>query len=138
VAAVAEVQKRTVVFVHCPSAVLMPWADSVGAIAVGFLPGQELGNAVDVSDADDERRQSATRTDRASRPPNCQAVLFGDANPSGRLPISFPNNDTDTWLLTREQYPGKEDQYHRRTGGRCMLLILNSHGDSCEGYGAHV
>ncbi|KAJ4457844.1 putative glycosyl hydrolase [Paratrimastix pyriformis] len=65
----------------CPGAVLMPWASKVRAIVARFVPGQEDGNAL----AD---------------------ILFGDVNPSGHLPLSFPPNDTATWLHTAEQYPG--------------------------------
>ena len=40
-------------------------------------------------------------------------MLFGDVNPSGRLPLSFPLNEDDTWLQHRKQYPGilKESYY---------------------------
>lgn len=34
------------------------------------------------------------------------AVLFGDVNPSGKLPLTFPNNMKETWLKTDLQYPG--------------------------------
>jgi hypothetical protein len=37
-----------------------------------------------------------------------QSVVFGDVNPSGRLPVSFPKSDEETWLKTAEQYPGKD------------------------------
>lgn len=37
-----------------------------------------------------------------------QSVVFGDVNPSGRLPVSFPKSDEETWLKTAEQYPGKQ------------------------------
>jgi beta-glucosidase len=33
-------------------------------------------------------------------------VLFGDVNPSGRLPVTFPVLETDTPLQTPEQFPG--------------------------------
>lgn len=45
---VVSVQPRTVVVVHGPGAVLMPWADEVPAILMAFMPGQADGNAITV------------------------------------------------------------------------------------------
>eukprot|EP01127_Copromyxa_protea_P012575 TRINITY_DN3300_c0_g1_i5.p1 TRINITY_DN3300_c0_g1~~TRINITY_DN3300_c0_g1_i5.p1 ORF type:complete len:594 (+),score=128.70 TRINITY_DN3300_c0_g1_i5:106-1782(+) len=84
VAAVAAVQNNTVVVVHTPGAVLMPWEPSVPSILVGFMPGQEDGHAI----AD---------------------VLFGDVNPSGKLPVTFPLTNQLPFTSTA-QYPGINDQ----------------------------
>jgi len=81
--AVIAAQPNTIVVVHNPGAVTMPWASKVPAILVAWLPGQEDGNAI---------------TD----------ILLGTANPSGRLPLSFPNNASDTWLQSPQQYPGQD------------------------------
>jgi beta-glucosidase len=35
-------------------------------------------------------------------------VLFGEVSPSGRLPVSFPVSDAQTWLVTEAQHPGTE------------------------------
>ena len=80
ISAVASVQPRSIVIVTSPGAVLLPWADSVGAILATFLPGQEAGNAA----AD---------------------VLFGDMNPSARLPVTFPMVENQT-QFTPAEYPG--------------------------------
>jgi beta-glucosidase len=85
VSAVAAAQKQSVVVVRSPGAVLMPWVDSVPAILETFMPGQEAGNAM----AD---------------------VIFGFANPSGRLPLSFPFKESDVWIQTQKQYPGITDE----------------------------
>jgi hypothetical protein len=90
ISAVAHANPHTVVVVYTPAQVLMPWANEVGAILVGWLPGQEGGNAL----AD---------------------VLFGDVNPSGRLPMTFAQNATDYPANTPEQYPGVDrggDNWH--------------------------
>ena len=81
VSAVAAKQAKTVVVVRSPGAALMPWVDEVPSILEQWMSGQEGGNSL----AD---------------------VLFGDVNPSGRLPLSFPKSDNDTWLQSVQQYPG--------------------------------
>lgn len=80
---VAAVNPNTIVVVRCPGAILMPWASQVQAIIVQFLPGEASGAAL-------------------------AATLFGDADPSGRLPLSFPAEENSTWLSTASQYPGIE------------------------------
>ncbi|MGQ0602896.1 MAG: glycoside hydrolase family 3 C-terminal domain-containing protein, partial [Anaerolineales bacterium] len=68
--AVAAANPRTVVVLSCGGPVTMPWIDQVPAIVNAYYAGQEQGAAV----AD---------------------VLFGDVNPSGKLPITFPRSEAD-------------------------------------------
>lgn len=90
VEAVAAANPHTVVVLKDGSAVLMPWLDHVPAILDAWYPGEEDGNAV-------------------------AAVLFGDVNPSGKLPLTFPKRASDTPCSTPAQYPGdaKVDGYDR-------------------------
>jgi len=81
ISSVAAANPNTIVVVNGPGAVLMPWASSVKAILFGFFPGQESGNAI----AD---------------------VLFGEFNPSAKLPISFPVKENDWFSGNPNQYPG--------------------------------
>jgi beta-glucosidase len=81
VSAVAAANPRTVVVVKSGGPVLMPWVDQVPAIVEAWYPGEEDGNAV-------------------------AAVLFGDVNPSGKLPITFPKANGDVPAHTPQQYPG--------------------------------
>ena len=78
---VAEANPRTIVVLKSGSAILMPWVKNVPAILEAWYPGEEDGNAV-------------------------AAVLFGDVNPSGKLPMTFPVNLTDLPANTPAQYPG--------------------------------
>ena len=82
VSAVASAQPNTVVFVASPGSVLLPWSThpGVAAILANFMPGQQVGNAV-------------------------VDVLFGAVNPSGKLPVTFPNKDNET-AFTPSQWPG--------------------------------
>ena len=59
----------------------MPWLDKVAGVLVAWYPGQEAGNAI----AD---------------------VLFGDVNPSGKLPTSFPRRRQDNPAFIN--YPGED------------------------------
>jgi beta-glucosidase len=81
VEAVTAANPRTVVVVKSGGPVLMPWKDRVPAILEAWYPGQEDGNAV-------------------------AALLFGDVNPSGKLPVTFPAADGDVPAHTPQQYPG--------------------------------
>ncbi len=80
-AAVAAAQPRTVVALQVPGATLLPWAPAAGAVLVTWFAGQEMGNAL----AD---------------------ILWGDVNPSGRLPVTFPAREADGPLQAPQQYPG--------------------------------
>ena len=74
VARVAAVNSRTIVVVNSGMPVLMPWAGDVAAVLYAWLPGQEFGTAL----AD---------------------VLFGDAEPGGRLPVTIPADETSVPVL---------------------------------------
>ena len=62
---VLKVQPNVVVVLHNGSPVELPWADRVSAILEMYLGGQGVGEA-------------------------CDRLLFGEANPSGRLSETFP------------------------------------------------
>ena len=67
--AVAKANPHTVVVLHTASAVLMPWRNKVAAIVEAWYPGQQSGDAI-------------------------AKTLFGDIDPSGRLPVTFPASET--------------------------------------------
>ena len=85
--AVVQANKRTVVVLKSGGPILMPWAGQVPAILEAWYPGEEDGNAV-------------------------AAVLLGDYNPSGKLPITFPKSLDDVPAHTPEQYPGVGPKGH--------------------------
>jgi beta-glucosidase len=67
VAAVASANPRTVVVLETGGAVFMPWLDQVSGVLQAWYPGTRGGEAI-------------------------AKLLFGEVNPSGRLPISFPRD----------------------------------------------
>ncbi len=81
IAAVAAANPRTVVVLNTGAPVLMPWLDAVPAVVEAWYPGEEDGNAL-------------------------AAVLFGDVNPSGKLPVTFPRTEEQVPASTPAQYPG--------------------------------
>jgi beta-glucosidase len=80
VSAIAAAQPRTVVVVAAPGPFLTPWREQVAAVVTNFMPGQQTGTAI----AD---------------------VLFGDVNPSARLPVTLPLGENDQGF-SPGQYPG--------------------------------
>lgn len=83
VAAVAAAIPRTVVVLNTGSPVEMPWVDDVPAVLQAWFGGQEAGDAL----AD---------------------VLFGAADPGGRLPTTFPQRYEDNPTLFC--YPGENGE----------------------------
>ncbi|HEX3380577.1 MAG TPA: glycoside hydrolase family 3 C-terminal domain-containing protein [Paraburkholderia sp.] len=70
ITAVAAQAKRVIVVLENGSPVLMPWLGNVHGVLEAWYPGVQGGQAI----AD---------------------LLFGDVNPSGKLPITFPVQDAD-------------------------------------------
>lgn len=70
IAAIAEANPNTVVVLETGGPVLMPWLSKTAAVLEAWYPGARGGEAI-------------------------ASVLFGDTNPSGRLPVTFPASVQD-------------------------------------------
>jgi beta-glucosidase len=79
--AVARANPHTVVVLNTGGAVTMPWLGQVAGVLEMWLPGDAYGTA-------------------ASR------LLFGDADPGGRLPVTFPKDESQGPATKQSQYPG--------------------------------
>ena len=79
--AVARANPDTVVVLDTGGPVLMPWLGQVKGVIEAWYPGEEDGNAI-------------------------ASVLFGEVNPAGKLPITFPASETGVPASTPQQYPG--------------------------------
>lgn len=101
VRAVAAANQQTIVVINAGAPVAMPWADEVAAIVQLWFPGMEGGNAL-------------------------TEVLFGDVNPSGRLPTTFPVRLED--CPAYPYYPGQNGVVRYAEG----LLVGYRHYDRRE------
>jgi beta-glucosidase len=81
--AVATANPNTIVVLETGNPVSMPWRDKVNAILQAWYPGQAGGQAI-------------------------AEILTGRINPSGRLPISFPESlaQTPRPELPASRHPG--------------------------------
>jgi len=90
--AVAATGTPVIVVIVGGSAVTMGnWIDEVGAVLMAWYPGQQGGAGI----AD---------------------VLFGDADPGGRLPITFPVSEGQLPLVYNHKPTGRGDDYVDLTG----------------------
>lgn len=87
--AVAEAQSNIIVVLLNGSPVEMPWLGKVKAVLEGYLGGQAVGGAI----AD---------------------LLFGEANPSGKLAETFPVKLSDN--PSHLNFPGEGDRVEYREG----------------------
>jgi beta-glucosidase len=83
ISGVSAVNPKTVVVLETGAPVLTPWRESVNALLEAWYPGEDGGTAI-------------------------AKVLFGDADPGGRLPATFPQREGDipTAAGGMAQYPG--------------------------------
>jgi beta-glucosidase len=81
ISAVAAANPRTVVVLDTGGPVLMPWLAQVKGVVEAWYPGEQDGFAI-------------------------AALLYGDVDPSGRLPVTFPATDALTAVATPAQWPG--------------------------------
>lgn len=87
--AVAAANPRTIVVLETGGPVTMPWANSVKGILEAWYPG--IGGAQALAN-----------------------ILFGDVNPSAKLPVTFARSDAD---LPRQHVTGIEEQKRARDTG---------------------
>ena len=81
----AKVNKNLIVVNISGNAVAMPWVNEVPAIVQGWFLGSEAGTAL-------------------------TSVLVGDANPSGKLPFTFPAKLEDVGAHKLGEYPGNKEE----------------------------
>ncbi|MGA2440093.1 MAG: glycoside hydrolase family 3 C-terminal domain-containing protein, partial [Tepidisphaeraceae bacterium] len=88
---ILQANLRTIVVLVDGGAVEMPWVDQVPAIVQAWYPGMEGGNAL-------------------------AEILFGDINPSGKLPCTFPQKLSDSPAHAMGNFPGQHGVEHYAEG----------------------
>ena len=92
ISAVAAANPRTVVVLETGAPVLTPWRGQVAALLEAWYPGSSGGAAI-------------------------ARVLFGDVDPGGRLPATFPRSEADLPTAgDAEAYPGVANELHYKEG----------------------
>jgi beta-glucosidase len=91
ISAVAAANPNTIVVLNDNAAILMPWLNQVTGVFEGFYDGQDWGTAI-------------------------AALLFGDVNPSGHLPVTFPTSLSAVPASTPAQWPGTNNQVQYSEG----------------------
>ncbi|QKJ20515.1 glycoside hydrolase family 3 protein [Microbacterium hominis] len=81
---VAAANANTIVVTCGAGPITMPWADDVAAILHVWNPGERFG-------------------------PGLARLLLGEAEPGGRLPLTFPTDEGHTPVSTPERYPGIDE-----------------------------
>jgi beta-glucosidase len=81
ISAVAAANPRTVVVVDAGAPVAMPWLSSVAGVMDAWYPGQTNGTSL-------------------------ASVLFGQTDPGGHLPVTFPASLSQVPASTTAQFPG--------------------------------
>lgn len=100
IAAVAAANPNTIVVLETGNPVLMPWLDKTAAVVEAWFPGARGGEAI-------------------------ASVLFGDTNPSGHLPITFPASEAQ---LPRKAIDGY-DKYDPNFSGDAPNAQAQIHVD---------
>lgn len=91
IASLSAANPSLVAIMICGNAYAMPWYEKVPAIVQAWYGGTEAGNAI-------------------------ASVLFGETNPSGKLPFSFPVKIEDNAAHTFNAYPGDGETVEYKEG----------------------
>jgi len=91
ISAVAAANPHTVVVVNAGAPVVMPWLSQVASVVDAWYPGESNGSAL-------------------------AAVLFGQVDPSGHLPVTFPVGLSQVPASQPGEFPGTGGQVHYSEG----------------------
>jgi beta-glucosidase len=89
--AVAAANPHTVVVIDAGAPVAMPWLSQVAAVVDAWYPGQTSGTSL-------------------------ASVLFGQTDPGGHLPVTFPASLSQVPTSTTAQWPGNGSQVRYSEG----------------------
>jgi beta-glucosidase len=91
ISAVAAANPHTVVVIDAGAPVVMPWLSQVASVVDAWYPGESNGTAL-------------------------ASVLFGQTDPSGHLPVTFPTDLSQVPASTPSEFPGTDGQVQYSEG----------------------
>jgi beta-glucosidase len=112
ISAVAAANPHTVVVIDAGAPVAMPWLSTVAGVLDAWYPGQTSGTSL-------------------------ASVLFGQTDPGGHLPVSFPASLSQVPAATTAQFPGngrlRRRDAARRPPGAAAAAGLDGGADRTDG-----
>ena len=105
VSAVAAANPHTVVVVDAGAPVAMPWLSQVASVVDAWYPGESNGSAL-------------------------ASVLFGQTDPSGHLPVTFPDSLSQVPASTPAQFPGVNGKVLYSEGIDVGYRYYNAHHET--------
>ncbi|MDB2294424.1 beta-glucosidase [Halorubrum ezzemoulense] len=106
----AAAATRTVVVVNASGPVELPWRDAVDAVLVNWYPGQAHGDAV-------------------------ASVCYGDADPGGRLPVTFAPEGAYPTAVDERRFPGVDGEVSHDEGVFVGYRWFDADDDRAAGAG---
>lgn len=103
IAAVAAANPRTIVVTLGAGPLVLPWLDRVPVVLHGWFPGERFAEAL-------------------------AALLVGEAEPGGRLVITWPAAEDATPIQSAQQYPGVDGVAEYTEGGLVGYRWYDVHG----------
>jgi len=85
ISAVAAANPHTVVVINAGAPVVMPWLNQVASVLDAWYPGESNGTAL-------------------------ASVLFGQTDPSGHLPVTFPQDLSQVPASSPSEFPGENGE----------------------------
>jgi beta-glucosidase len=91
ISAVAAANPHTVVVIDAGAPIVMPWLSQVASVVDAWYPGESNGTAL-------------------------ASVLFGNTDPSGHLPVTFPTDLSQVPASTPSEFPGTDGEVQYSEG----------------------
>ena len=105
ISAVAAANPHTVVVIDAGAPVAMPWLSQVDAVLDAWYPGESNGTAL-------------------------ASVLFGNTDPAGHLPVTFPQSLTQVPASSPNQFPGVNGQADYSEGIDVGYRYYDAHNET--------
>jgi beta-glucosidase len=105
ISAVAAANPHTVVVIDAGAPVAMPWLNQVPSVVDAWYPGESNGTAL-------------------------ASVLFGQTDPSGHLPVTFPTDLSQVPASTPAEFPGTNGEVRYSEGIDVGYRFYGAHNET--------